>query len=89
MISVSVKTPQNSDKVRIEVSDTGKGIPADEIAYIWDRFYKGDKSGKRKEVGTGLGLAIVKTILEEHKALYGVESRVGEGTTFWFELLKI
>jgi signal transduction histidine kinase len=39
-------------------------------------------------VGTGLGLAIVKSILEAHKALYGVESKKGAGTTFWFELQK-
>ena len=53
---------------------------------IWERYYKGDKSEGRKVVGTGLGLAIVKNILEAHKARFGVDSALGRGTTFWFEL---
>jgi signal transduction histidine kinase len=86
---ISVTAMEIKDKIRIEIADTGEGIPADDIAYIWDRFYKADKSGKRKKAGTGLGLAIVKNILNAHQALYGVESQVGKGTTFWFELKKV
>jgi signal transduction histidine kinase len=73
-------------KVRISVADTGVGIAEEDIPYIWDRYYKVDKVHKRAVVGTGLGLSIVKGILESHEAEYGVDSRVGEGSTFWFEL---
>lgn len=72
--------------VRFEVSDTGSGISEDDISHIWERFYKADKNGNKKAAGTGLGLAIVKGVLEAHQALYGVESVMGAGTTFWFEL---
>jgi signal transduction histidine kinase len=71
---------------RVEVSDTGSGIAAEDLKNIWDRYYKGNKSEGRRAVGTGLGLAIVKNILEAHNAIYGVDSTVGKGTTFWFEL---
>ncbi|MFZ3170770.1 MAG: ATP-binding protein [Carboxydocellales bacterium] len=86
--TITVNTFESNDKIRIKIADTGEGIPADELAQIWDRFYKGDKSGKRKMAGTGLGLAIVKNILTAHQTDFGVESRAGIGTTFWFELNK-
>jgi signal transduction histidine kinase len=73
-------------KVRIEVADTGEGIPKDKLPYIWDRYYKVDKSHKRATVGTGLGLSIVKAVLDMHGAGYGVESGEGRGSVFWFEL---
>lgn len=74
------------DKLRFEVQDWGKGISAEDIPYIWDRYYKVDKAHKRAVKGTGLGLSIVKNILELHETCYGVNSREGEGATFWFEL---
>ena len=55
---------------------------------VWDRYYKLDKVHKRPQVGTGLGLAIVKNVLDMHNAKYGVDSKVKEGTTFYFELEK-
>ena len=73
-------------KVRIEITDSGEGIEREELPYIWDRYYKVDKTHKRAEAGTGLGLSIVKTVFESHGAVYGVDSTVGEGSTFWFEL---
>lgn len=72
--------------VRIEVADSGEGIEAEALPYVWDRYYKVDKNHKRAVMGTGLGLSIVKNILELHEARYGVESEVGVGSTFWFEL---
>lgn len=72
--------------VRIEVTDTGRGIAKEDLPYIWDRYYKVDKVHKRGNIGTGLGLSIVRSILELHGARYGVESMEGVGTTFWFEL---
>lgn len=74
------------DYVRIEVTDSGVGIAAEDLPYVWDRYYKVDKTHKRAVMGTGLGLSIVKNILKLHDARYGVESRLGEGSTFWFEL---
>ena len=80
---------ETANAVRVEVSNPGEGIPAEELKNIWERFYKVDKSGKMKSAGTGLGLAIVKSILDAHKASFGVESQPDLGTTFWFELKKV
>ena len=74
------------DGVRVDVKDTGEGIEADKLALIWDRYYKVDKVHRRAAVGTGLGLSIVKNILVLHGAKYGVDSVIGQGSTFWFEL---
>lgn len=75
-----------ANKVRIEVTDCGEGIDEKDLPYIWDRYYKVDKHHKRAQTGSGLGLSIVKGILELHGAKYGVNSEVGKGSTFWFEL---
>ncbi len=83
---VSIDQSVWDNRVRISVIDTGSGIAEEDIPYIWDRYYKVDKVHKRAKVGTGLGLSIVKGILESHGAAYGVESRIGEGSNFWFEL---
>ena len=83
---VSIDQSVWDNRVRISVIDTGEGIAKEDIPYIWDRYYKVDKVHKRTKVGTGLGLSIVKGILESHGAAYGVESRMGEGSNFWFEL---
>lgn len=80
-----VQTVVNT-RVRVEVKDTGEGIDAQELPYIWSRYYRGHKPHKRPTVGTGLGLSIVKGILDSHQVPYGVESAAGTGTTFWFEL---
>lgn len=83
---VSVKLTKKDKCVRFSVTDSGAGIAPEELPLIWDRYYKVDKVHRRAMVGTGLGLSIVKSILEAHKATYGVESTVGVGSTFWFEL---
>ena len=72
--------------MRVQVKDTGEGIPERELANIWDRYYKLDKTHARSRAGSGLGLSIVRQILEAHRARYGVESTIGVGTCFWFEL---
>ncbi len=72
--------------VRISVTDTGEGIAKDDMPLVWDRYYKVDKVHKRARIGTGLGLSIVKGVLESHNAHYGLNSKLGEGSTFWFEL---
>lgn len=76
------------DTVRVSVQDEGKGISEAELPYIWDRYYKIDKGFKRSSKGTGLGLSIVKAILDTHQAEFGVDSKEGNGSTFWFELKK-
>ena len=82
-----IVTQKTSEKrVRVEVTDHGEGIDAEKLKYIWDRYYKVDKSHKRGVIGTGLGLSIVKNILDLHGARYGVKSKPGNGSTFWFEL---
>ena len=73
-------------KVRLSVADDGEGIPPEQIHEIWDRYYRVDKVHKRSVMGTGLGLSIVKGVLEAHNATYGVDSAVGVGSVFWFEL---
>ncbi len=83
-IIIRQKTLQN--KVRIEVSDNGEGISPSQLPYIWDRYYKTDKSHKRNVVGSGIGLSIVKQVLQKHGARFGVETCDGVGSTFWFEL---
>lgn len=72
----------------MEVEDHGEGISEDKLNYIWDRYYKVDKTHKRSSAGSGIGLAIVREILELHHAQYGVRSEVGQGSVFWFELSR-
>ncbi len=72
--------------VRISVIDNGEGISPEDLPLIWDRYYKVNRVHKRGVVGTGIGLTIVKGILEAHSCNYGVESELGCGSTFWFEL---
>lgn len=75
-------------KIRVEIKDTGKGIKAEDLPHIWEKYYHSKKKHKRNVIGTGIGLSIVKTILESHKFKYGVISEVGKGTTFYFEIRK-
>lgn len=73
-------------RVHCEIVDHGQGIKADELPYIWERYYQSSTNHVRTTKGSGIGLSIVKEILNAHNARYGAESKVGRGTTFWFEL---
>ncbi len=84
--TVALAQSISGSRVRVSVSDTGDGIPEEKLKDIWERYYKVDKEHKRAQVGTGLGLSIVRNILELHGGSYGVESEIGKGSTFWFEL---
>ena len=75
-----------SGAVRVEVRDTGPGIPPDEHGVVFERFRQADGSQRRRFGGTGLGLAIVREILQAHGTSIQLASRVGEGSRFWFEL---
>lgn len=83
---IIVKMRKVGKKVRVEVIDHGKGIAPDEIRHVWERYYKSSTHHVRTTEGTGLGLSIVKEILSMHRAEYGVNSKVGKGSIFWFEL---
>ncbi len=83
---IKVYLTESDGVCRFKVSDNGQGIPGDKLASIWNRYYKIDKTHKRSQVGTGLGLSIVKSILDGHNARYGVDSALGVGSVFWFEL---
>src|SRR5690625_990348 len=72
----------------VEVEDNGSGIPEEDLSFIFERFYKADKSRTRskKKKGTGLGLAIAKHIVTAHEGIISVKSKVNEGTTFSFKI---
>ena len=83
-LEVDVKIQEN--KAIVQIKDQGMGISEEEQKYIWDRFYKVDKSRDRKQSGTGLGLYIVKKIIDRHGEEIWIESIVGEGTAFNFSI---
>ncbi|WP_404428409.1 ATP-binding protein [Sutcliffiella horikoshii] len=68
--------------VKIDVKDSGHGIPEEDLPFVFERFYKADKARTRGRAGTGLGLAIVKNIIEAHRGTISVHSKENEGTTF-------
>ncbi len=79
------------EQARLIVRDTGPGIPAEDLPYIFDRFYRAEKSRTRSKAGGfGLGLSITKWIVEQHGGQIKVESKEGDGTTFviWLNVLK-
>lgn len=84
--NIDVTVEAKDGKVRIAIRDYGEGISQEDLPYIWDRYYKVDKNHERAVVGTGIGLSIVKSVLELHQAEYGVDSVLGQGSTFWFTL---
>ena len=81
-VFVSLKK-ENQTAFRFSVRDTGSGIKSEELSSVWDRYYRSSETHKRPVKGTGLGLSIVKTVLQRHDFLFGVDSRVGEGSTFF------
>ena len=70
---------------RFSVRDTGAGIAPEELASIWERYYRSKESHKRPVSGTGLGLSIVKTVLQKHGFKFGAESKIGEGSLFYVD----
>ncbi len=84
---IRVWTHGAADKILIGISDDGPGIPEEDQPFIWERFYKVDKSHTGKK-GTGLGLSIVKKIMDQHGERISVQSKLGGGTVFVFCLKK-
>jgi len=79
---VAVTVVPTAGGLSISVEDSGAGISADQLPHIFDKFYQADNQAQAATKGTGLGLAIAKEIVEAHGGAIGVESRVGQGTTF-------
>lgn len=83
---LTIRTQVYDDKVYASVKDTGEGIPQGDMPFIFEQFYKVDKSRGRKVQGTGIGLSIVKKIMDQHGEKIWVESKPGEGSVFTFSL---
>ena len=78
----------DKDHVRVYVYDNGEGIRESDLKNVWDRYYKIDKEHKRHHIGSGIGLSLAKQLLEAHHMNYGVESKYGEYTKFFFDVEK-
>ncbi|MGI8705390.1 MAG: sensor histidine kinase [Sphingomicrobium sp.] len=83
---IRVSGTLEDDSIRLEVSDTGPGIPRQHLPFLSRRFYQVDAVRSRDTGGTGLGLAIVKHIVERHRGTLAIDSEVGEGTTVTIRL---
>ncbi len=82
---ISIETEAITSGVRFVVKDTGEGIPAEQIPFIFDRFWRGDKS-RTGRTNSGLGLAIAKQLIHAHHGTIEVQSEIGIGTTFIIDL---
>jgi signal transduction histidine kinase len=84
-ISIRTESPISNRQLKITIQDTGSGIPPEELPFIFDRFWRGDKS-RSDRTHSGLGLAITKQIVLAHGGTIDVESEVGKGTKFVIEI---
>ena len=83
---IEISAARRGAEVEVSVRDNGPGIPEADLPHIFERFYRVDKGRSRETGGTGLGLSIVKHIVQLHGGRVWVESRLGQGTTFYFGL---
>lgn len=83
---VGVRASREGSFIKVMISDRGPGVPEEEQALVWERFYKADRSRSRNLSGSGLGLAIARAIIELHGGEVGVSSTPGKGATFWFKI---
>jgi signal transduction histidine kinase len=84
--SITIAATSRPDVIEVSVRDTGEGIASSELPFVFDRFWRGDKSRARETGGSGLGLAIAKQLIEAQGGSIGVESQAGQGSRFWFKL---
>jgi signal transduction histidine kinase len=84
---VFIRAQDAGTQIRIDVSDTGLGIPRDDQQRVWERFYRVERRGSSADIeGTGLGLAIVRGVIERHGGQIRLTSTEGKGTTFTFTI---
>jgi two-component system phosphate regulon sensor histidine kinase PhoR len=86
--AVAIRASVEHGRVRVDVTDTGPGIPAVHLPRVFERFYRVDAGRSRELGGSGLGLSIVKHLVEAMDGTVSVESRAGAGTTFSFTLAR-
>lgn len=79
------ENPSDEERIQIIVKDNGEGIHANDLPYIFDRYYQSEQPGKKAEGGTGIGLALAKELAQLHNGRLSVVSEVGSGSTFTFE----
>lgn len=87
VISISFKTLE--DEIRVRIEDEGIGIAPEDMPYIFDKFYRGEKSRNKSYGGAGLGLSICKTIIEAHGGEIWINSKEGEGTKIYFTIKTV
>ncbi len=84
---ITLRAEPLADGVRLTVRDTGEGIPSEDLPYVFDRFWRGDRARSHAGgAGSGLGLAIARQLVQAHGGRISVESQVGQGTTFTIDL---
>jgi two-component system phosphate regulon sensor histidine kinase PhoR len=83
--TVTIRLTPENDAVKVEVSDTGQGIPQDELPHVFEPFWRSERIAPGSK-GSGLGLAIVRAILDQHQSPIHVKSQLGRGTDFTFSL---
>ena len=86
--TIEINVKEDGPCVLVEVTDTGIGIPQEELANVFDEFYRATNAKKVEKDGTGLGLSIAKQIIERHNGKIWVQSEENSGTRFWFTLSK-
>jgi heavy metal sensor kinase len=84
--SVRIQSTSEASKILIEITDTGIGIPENDLPHVFERFYRVDQARSRLQGGTGLGLSITERIIVAHGGEIGVRSKVDEGSTFWIRM---
>lgn len=85
---VTIAATISNEELHVSIEDSGSGIPEEDIPFVFERFYKADKSRTRnkQKKGTGLGLAIAKNIIDAHQGTISVKSKLDKGTTFTFTI---
>lgn len=84
--TIRIRLTSVPEEARMEVSDTGIGIPPEDLPYVFERFFRSDRARRAYSGGSGLGLSIVRWIVEAHKGVVEVQSELGKGTTFTVKL---
>jgi two-component system sensor histidine kinase BaeS len=83
---IAVTVRQREKRIYVSVADNGEGIPAEDLPYVFERFYRVDKSRSRATGGSGLGLTIARRLVEAHGGNIEVESQPGRGSIFTFDI---